>query len=195
MASSGMVENKAIEVDEDISQESLDRITRYLNDEFKGLTLREVRARVLERMSQDKERFDLLMRTAFELSHKALSEDESLKDAVHVEGTSYIFVQPEFTDSVARLKEIFEAFQEHSRLVRLLDRCMSAGGLVILIGSENETQGMESCSIVTQTYGYDERALGTVGIIGPKRMHYARIMALVDSTAKALSRMLSTMGV
>ncbi len=194
VARSGMVENKVIEAEEDVSQENLDRITRYLNDEFTGLTLQEVRTRVVERMSQDKERFDRLMHTALELSHKALMEDESLKDAVHVEGASNIFAQPEFADNVAKLKEIFEAFEEKGRLVGLLDRCMTAGGLVILIGAENETEWMESCSIVAQTYGYNERALGTLGIIGPKRMQYARIMALVDSTAKALSRVLSGMG-
>ena len=187
---SGLVHNKIIEMEENISQEKLENISRYLNEEFGGLPLYEIRQKIYEMMLKEKEEYDQLMREAMALSEQAFAEEE-LQGEIYVGSTLNILEQPEFSNNIEKMKAIFKAFEEKSNLIRILDQCIEEEGLSILIGSENQVEEMQDCSIVTQTYTYGDRAIGTLGILGPRRMEYPRIISIVDYIAKAVSRILT----
>jgi heat-inducible transcriptional repressor len=188
VSQAGILHNTIFEVNEDISQEELEKYSRYLNDMLQDLTLHQVKARLLDEMKEEKVLFDRLLAKALELSQKALQEN--IEDSeVYIEGRTNLLHNPEFAD-VEKMRRIFNAFEEKSRIIDLLDKSMSAGGVNIFIGSESELLDMESVSFITSPYTSGDEILGTLGVIGPTRMDYSRIIPLVDYTAKLLSKML-----
>jgi len=188
VSQAGILHNTIFEIDEDISQDELDKYSRYLNDMLQDLTLHQVKARLLDEMKKEKVLFDLLLAKVLELSQKALQEN--IEDSeIYIEGRTNLLDNPEFAD-VEQMRRIFNAFEEKSRIIDLLDKSMSAGGLNIFIGSESELLDMESVSFITSPYTSNDEILGTLGVIGPTRMDYSRIIPLVDYTAKLLSKML-----
>jgi heat-inducible transcriptional repressor len=90
------------------------------------------------------------------------------------------------------LRALFEAFEEKERLIFILDKCMEAEGVFVSIGDENGLEAMNDCALITMSYGDGSQNLGALGIVGPKRMEYPRIMALVDKMASRLSHVIST---
>jgi heat-inducible transcriptional repressor len=188
VSQAGIVHNTIFEIDGDISQEELDKYSRYLNEMLQDLTLHQVKARLLDEMKKEKVLFDRLLSKALELSQKALQEN--LEDSeIYIEGRTNLLDNPEFAD-VEQMRRIFNAFEEKSRIIDLLDKSMSAGGVNIFIGSESELLDMGSVSFITSPYTSGDEILGTLGVIGPTRMDYSRIIPLVDYTAKLLSKML-----
>ncbi len=188
VSQAGIVHNTVFEIKEDISQEELDKYGRYLNEMLQDLALHQVKARLLEEMQKEKVLFDRLLSKALELSQKALQED--IEDSeLYIGGRTNLLDNPEFAD-VEQMRRIFNAFEEKSKIIDLLDKSMSAGGVNIFIGSESELLDMESVSFITSPYASGDEVLGTLGVIGPTRMDYSRIIPLVDYTAKLLSKML-----
>ena len=110
---------------------------------------------------------------------------------VFIEGKTNILSEPEF-GNVSRMTDLFRAFEEKATMVRLLDKFMASEGVQIAIGSENQVQEMETCSLVTSTYGCGGEVLGVLGVIGPRRMNYSKVIPLVDYTAKLLTEILET---
>lgn len=189
VAVSGMIHNKVIAIDGDHPQEKLDKIGRYLSDEFRGNTLAEIRDRILEMMGQEKALYDALLRDALELGRASLEiEEEQTGGEVFVDGTSNLLAEPEFS-SINRLKGLFRTFEEKHELLRVLNSCLEneQPGVKLLIGSENPHPDLAGCTLVASSYGTGGRTLGTLGIIGPTRMEYARAIALVDSVARLFS--------
>jgi heat-inducible transcriptional repressor len=188
VSQAGIVHNTVFEIKEDISQEELDKYGRYLNDMLQDLALHQVKARLLEEMKKEKVLFDRLLSKALELSQKALQENIENSE-LYIGGRTNLLDNPEFAD-VEQMRRIFNAFEEKSKIIDLLDKSMSAGGVNIFIGSESELLDMESVSFITSPYASGDEVLGTLGVIGPTRMDYSRIIPLVDYTAKLLSKML-----
>ncbi len=186
---SGLVQNKLIEVDEDLHPRDLEKITNYLNQAMTGLSIQEVRARIITEMAEEKALFDRLLRRAFVLSSAAL-DDESMGDII-IEGTSHFLEQPEFAD-LPRMKRIVQTFEQKSILVDLLDRGLEAKGVQVIIGSETEYTELADCSLITAAYSGKRGTLGTLGVIGPYRMPYSTIIPIVDYTANLISRLLDT---
>lgn len=187
---SGLVHNKILELTEDFSQEELESMTKYLNLEFKGMSLKDMRKTLLEKMANEKEQYENMLKEAMRLCQQTLQEEENSEE-VFVGGTSNMLKYPEFVTDVEKMKAIFETFEEKSKLVKLLDQCLQGEGLYILIGSESQVYGMENCSLVTGTYRLGEGEIGALGVLGPKRMEYPRIIAIVDHIANILSRTFS----
>jgi heat-inducible transcriptional repressor len=185
----GLVDHRVIEVEEEHSQEDLDRISRYLTDSFRGLSLSQIRARLLDMMSEDKSQYDRLMREALELSARSFDVGTGHNDLI-VEGTTNIFDTGVF-DNIEKMKRLFQTFEEKSRLVALLNRCMDADGARLFIGSEAGTPGMEGCALVVSPYHDGARPVGTVGILGPTRMEYARAISLVETLSRLLTELLT----
>lgn len=183
----GFIQNRIIEVTEDLRQEDLDRIALYLNEQFSGLDLQEVRRRLLHQMGEEKELYDRMLSKAIELGQKALSAQP--ESDLYLGGTANILNLPEFAD-LEKMKALFRAFEEKAVIVKLLNKCLDAEGVHVFIGSENENAGMEHCSLVVSNYKRGNRILGTLGVIGPTRMEYERVIPLVDHTAKLLTRLL-----
>jgi len=186
VSQSGSVQNKIIETDEELQAADLTRMANYLNDILKGLTIAQVKNRILEEMQEEKIQYDALLARALELSRQTLEETDA---EVFIEGQANILEQPEFAD-VAKMKEIIRAFEEKGQLLALLERCMSAEGVQIFIGSESHLNRMSGMSLVTATYVTGKNTLGILGVIGPTRMGYAKIIPIVDYTAKQVSRLL-----
>ena len=190
ISKSGVVQNKLINLKEDLTQNKLDSISMYLNDQFSNLTLREVRKKIVSIMKREKRIYNQLMKKAMELIQKAFIDDE-IEGDFYVTGTTNIFEQPEFKDDMEKMKGILNAFEEKGKLLYILDQCIKEEGTSIIIGSENRIHEMKDCSLVTHTYNYGDNVLGTIGIFGPKRMEYPKIISLVDYTASVLSDKLS----
>jgi heat-inducible transcriptional repressor len=186
---SGLVQNKLVEVDEDLSPRELEQITNYLNQTMTGLSIQDVRTRIITEMSQEKALYDQLMRRAFTLSSAALV-DESSVDVI-IEGTSHFLEQPEFS-ALDCMKRIVQTFEQKSALVELLDRGLETTGVQVIIGSETEHTELSDCSLITAAYSGKRGTLGTLGVIGPNRMPYATIIPIVDYTASLISRLLDT---
>ena len=183
----GIVHNKLVELQEDISNEDLVRMTNYLNTLLQGLPMTEVRRRLIEQMQNDKVTYDSLLDRALRLSKQALADTEA---DLFIEGQSTFFNQPEFADA-GRMKELFRAFEEKGQLLELLDRCLAADGVQIFIGNETNLNpaGM---SVITSAYRSGARKLGVLGVIGPTRMGYASVIPIVDYTARLVSRLLQS---
>jgi heat-inducible transcriptional repressor len=186
VSKSGIVQNKIIETDEDIDSEDLVRMSNYLNTLLEGLSIAELRNRILREMQDEKVLYDEMLAKALRLSEQTLCENGT---EIIIEGQVNILDQPEFAD-VEKMKEIFRTFEEKSQLISLLDRCMESEGVHIFIGSENYIDQMAKMSVITAPYMSGNNTVGVLGVIGPTRMGYDRVIPIVDYTARLLSRLL-----
>jgi heat-inducible transcriptional repressor len=188
VSQTGIVHNTVVETEETVVQEELDKYCRFINAMLEDLTLDQLKNRLLEEMKKEKVLFDRLLAKALELSQQALQQ-ELEESELYIEGKTNLLDNPEFAD-VERMRRIFTAFEEKSKIIELLDKSAEAEGVSILIGSESALSDMESVSFITSPYTSGAEVLGTLGVIGPTRMDYSRIIPVVDYTAKLLSRML-----
>ncbi|MBI3753149.1 MAG: heat-inducible transcription repressor HrcA [Deltaproteobacteria bacterium] len=186
VSNSGIVQNRIVRIEEDLKQRDMERMSAYLNSIAKGLTLRQLKIKILQEIKKEKNLYDRFLARALTLSKIALDKSEGC-DNVYVEGKTNIFAQPEFIENAEKMKLLFKAFEEKSILVKILDKAMADHGVQISIGSENGFHEIKECSIVTAPYGSDGNILGTLGVIGPRRMNYARVIPLVNYTAGLLS--------
>ncbi len=182
----GAVQNKIIETDEEVRSADLVKMANYLNHFLRGLTIAQVKEKILAEMRSDKIRYDALLAQALRISQQTLADTDS---EVFIEGRANILEQPEFAD-VARMRDIFRAFEEKGQLLGLLDRCLEAPGIHIYIGSEAHLSQMVGMSLITATYMTGKNTLGVLGVIGPTRMGYAKVIPIVDYTAQLVSRLL-----
>jgi heat-inducible transcriptional repressor len=132
-----------------------------------------------------------MLAASLELARRAVSVDAA--GEVFVEGASNLFGSPEFAD-VQRMRSLFRTLEEKSRLVELLNSILEGEGVQVVIGRENPVSDLADLSVVASTYGAGDRVMGTVGIVGPTRMEYARAIALVEHLAQVLTRLLSSAG-
>jgi heat-inducible transcriptional repressor len=182
----GTVQNKIIETEKELQFTDLARMSNYLNDILKGLTISQVKNKILEEMQEEKIRYDALLANALKLSQQTM---EGADAEIFIEGQANIFEQPEFAD-VAKIKDIIRAFEEKGQLLALLERCMAAEGVQIFIGAESHLNRMSGMSLVTSTYITGKNTLGILGVIGPTRMGYAKVIPIVEYTARQVSRLL-----
>lgn len=190
VSNSGEVQNKLIESDEPMDQDELDKYGKYLNEIMVGLSLAEAKKKIVEKMKREKVLFDSLMYRALQLSQKAL-EDEREGD-LYIEGKTNLIRFPEFAD-VEKMRALIQAFEEKTKIVKLLDKALSTHGIQIFIGAENEFSEMQECSLVAAPYIKENFTLGTLGVIGPTRMDYSSIIPIVDYTARILGKILKNM--
>lgn len=183
----GLVYHRVVEVEEDFSQSELDHLSGQMNDFLTGLTLQQARERLIDQMKVEKSIYDRLFDQAVRLVQTALSVNDETD--VFIDGRTNIIHEPEF-GNISIMTDLFRAFEEKATLVKLLDKCIKPDGIRISIGSESEVQEMETCSLVTSTYSYKGEVLGALGVIGPRRMNYSKVIPLVDYTAKLLTEIL-----
>lgn len=184
----GWVQHRLIEEDAGLTSEELEKISGYLNEMAVGLTLPQLRVRILNEMRKEKARYDRLMRKALLLGSKALAD--SVPGEVYIEGRANILEQPEFAEDFQKLKRILHAFEEKSVILKLLDAALESDAIQVSIGSENLVEGLPDISVVASGYHQGETAMGSIGLIGPIRMDYSRVIPLVEYTAHLLSSVL-----
>lgn len=187
---SGLVTNRIVAAGEPLDQAELDRIGRHLTAEFRGLTLPEIRLLLRRRLREERAAYDRLLARGLELGSRALEPGEGEGAAVFVEGTANLLDCPEFAD-VQRLRELVRTLNERETLIDLLGRVLASDGVQVVIGEESAATGLADCSLVASTYRIAGQPIGTVGIVGPTRMQYARAIALVDYLAHVLSEFFS----
>jgi len=187
VTSSGIVQNRIVDMREELGDAELDHMNRYLAALITGLPLREVRRRVAEEMATDSRRYhDLLRRVLVEEGDEFVEDERDL----YVEGQTQLLNELHIGD-VRRMRELLQALEEKKLLLTILDRSMKTGGVRVIFGSECHLDAMQGCSIITATYGYPGPFSGLIGVIGPMRMDYARLIPMVDFTAKIVTETLS----
>ncbi|OGP14561.1 MAG: heat-inducible transcription repressor HrcA [Deltaproteobacteria bacterium GWA2_55_10] len=184
----GVVQSRIVRM-AGIEKLELERISNYLNSIAEGLTIKELRAKIVDEMHRDKNLYDELLAKALRLGAEALCDQGPAESDVVVEGKVNMLGQPEFRDDIDTMKKIFAAFEEKSLLVRILDKSMDESGIRIYLGTESAVEEFDCLSFVTSPYGGKE-ALGTLGVAGPVRMDYSRIIPLVDYASGLLSKVL-----
>ncbi len=189
---SSVVQNKIIRIDERLTAEELESAARYLNAEFSGKTLQTIRAEVLALMGEEKALYDRLLRNAVLLFERSVETEET--GDVYIDGASNILAKPDFSD-VERLRELFRTFEAKSRLVKILNECIARepvfGDVHVVIGREHSAPQLRSCALITAPYRLGEGfAGGTVGVVGPMRLEYARTIAAVNYVARLVERVL-----
>jgi heat-inducible transcriptional repressor len=183
---SGQVQNKLVPVDFPIDPGELEHINNYLHELVTGLTLDQLRARLAEEIASDRAAHDALVGRALRLATAAVPA-ESTADVL-VDGQSNLLAGSPDLD---RAKTLLRTLEEKDLLLRLLDRTLTAPGICVFIGAEANLADLTDVSVVAAPYGAEGRPLGTIGVIGPARMNYSRVIPLVDFTAEMIGEALT----
>lgn len=188
---SGAVQNVLFDSESILSQDQLNHSSNYLNALLGTLTLGGIKRKVLQEMANDKRGYDELFAQVLALSKSFFAKDPEQQSDVMLDGKLNLLEHPEFAD-VERMKGIFRAFEEKGSILKILDGALGGEQLRVIIGAESCCEEMRHCSLVTAEYGREDRTLGQIGVIGPTRMDYSRIIPLVNYIADAMSRRLQS---
>jgi heat-inducible transcriptional repressor len=188
---SGMVDHRVIQVSEPYGDEDLISVTNLVNDNFQGLTLPQIREKVLAMMSAEKALYHRLLARALELSRNYLDQRDDDENEVLLDGTSNVLGEPTLADDVDRMKSLFQAFEDKGRLVTLLNACLDQDKARVLIGSECDDPHFTHLTLISSPYSYRQQPVGAVGVLGPRRMDYERLITLVDSLSRFLTEALA----
>ena len=184
----GTIENRLI-ID-DVDPRRLESIHNYLNQLLKGMTLDEVRERVIREIGEDKNRYDEAVSAALRLGH-AMFVGRERSAGVLISGQANLI-----DDAIAQdnARELLRTLEDKETLIRLLDRTRLAEGLQVFLGAETALSALASSSVIAVSYGPEDRPIGTLAVIGPMRMNYGKVMSVVDVTAETVSQLLTELG-
>jgi len=186
----GEVENRVVQLERPYSSEELRRAANYLNEAFAGRSLPEVRASLLKQLQETRQTMNQLMQDAIQMAQKVFETPAQDRVEYVIAGETNLMGFAELSN-VDRLRRLFEAFNEKHDMLRLLDSCLRAQGIQIFIGHESGYQILDDISVVTAPYMLDNQVVGVLGVIGPTRMAYERVIPIVDVTAKLLGSALN----
>ncbi|MDN5863772.1 MAG: heat-inducible transcriptional repressor HrcA [Gammaproteobacteria bacterium] len=189
------VQNRVLELDKDVSPDLLAATANYLNEQFEGRTLEAVRGDLLKGMREDMRHMNSLAQTALAMGERMFDSGaggESKADYV-LAGETNLMGLADLAD-LNRLKALFEAFERKREILDVLDRALAAPGIQVFIGEESGYAVLGDLSVVVSSYGDEDRPLGVVGVIGPTRMAYQKVIPVVDVTARLLGSALQTRG-
>ncbi|HXV11049.1 MAG TPA: heat-inducible transcriptional repressor HrcA [Burkholderiales bacterium] len=184
----GDVQNRILQVERPFSPSELIEAANILNQNYAGLTFDEIRRRIRDELRQLTEDMTRLMTDALEAGSRAASE---ASDDVVISGESNLLDSQDLSSNMSNLRKLFELFERKTGLLQLLDVSNRAQGVQIFIGGESGVAPLDECSVITAPYTVDGQVVGTVGVIGPTRMAYERVIPLVDITAKLLTGLLT----
>jgi heat-inducible transcriptional repressor len=190
VTSDGNVQNRIILAEKPYSASELTQASNYFNAHFSGQTFEEVQQKLHAELKQMQTDMNKLMSAALEANTSAASGDGK-NEGVVIAGERNLLQVDELSTNVASLRKLFEIFERRASLMQLLDNSQRAEGIQIFIGGESGYLPLDECSMVTAPYEADGQVVGTLGVIGPTRMAYERVIPIVDVTAKLLSNALS----
>jgi heat-inducible transcriptional repressor len=185
----GDVQNRLLLTEVDYTPAQLVQSANYLNQNFAGLTFDEVRRRLTGELRQLQEDIAGLMQTAVQAGSEAMAEGN---EEMVISGERNLLSVSDLSSNMSSLRQMFEMFEQKTGLMQLLDMSSKAGGVQIFIGGESKLVPMDEMSVVTAPYEVNGKIVGTLGVIGPTRMAYERVIPIVDITAKLLSNALSS---
>lgn len=184
----GDVQNRVIFTESDYSQTQLLEAANFLNANYAGMAIEQVRERLKTEVDQLRGEIANLMQTAVQVSSEVLNQEQ---DEVVVAGERNLLSVSDFSTDMGQLRRAFDLFEQKTQLMRLLDTSSKAEGVRIYIGGESHVVPIEDLSVVSAPYEVDGRIVGTLAVIGPTRMHYDRMIQIVDITSKLVSNALS----
>jgi heat-inducible transcriptional repressor len=195
VSTANIIHNKVIRTADEFTQDDLERTARYLNTEFSGKSLLAIHAEIVELMKEEKALYDRLLQNAILLCERSLEGEDATGGDVYVDGASNILTKPDFVD-IERMRDLFRTFEEKSRLIKILNECVHdaanfPGDVHVVIGREHPSDSLRNCTLITAPYrvGSNDN-IGTLGVVGPMRIEYARIMAMVNYMARLIEHRL-----
>lgn len=188
VAPNGDVQNRLLHTDVDYTPAQLIQASNYINQHYAGLGFDEVRARIQGELRQLRDNMTELMQAAVEAGSDVMSENA---DDVVISGERNLLSVTDLASNMTSLRKLFDLFEQKTSLMQLLDFSSKATGVQIFIGGESQLVPVDEMSVVTAPYEVNGRIVGTLGVIGPTRMAYERVIPIVDITAKLLSNALS----
>jgi heat-inducible transcriptional repressor len=187
----GMVENRLIELPDGITPSMLNQASNYINTHFYGATLQEVFQRIHSQMNQNKNELDQLTQRVIEAGIGVWSGDKD-NGSLIIKGQNNLLQNVQEMNDLEKIRGLFDVMDTQESLHKLLNASIDAEGVQIFIGAENNLFSLSGCSMVVSPYTNAQRqVVGAIGVVGPARMNYGKIIPLVDYTAKLVSRLLS----
>lgn len=196
VSSPNIVHNKLIQLNETLNQDELDRTARYLNVEFSGKSLSAIRAEILTLMHEEKALFDKKLQTAMILCSQSIESESDMHGEIYVDGTSNILTKGDFSDNLDQLRDLLRTIEEKSRFVEILNECITSDNSLsdevrVIIGSENKAKPLQDCALITAPYRIGNgAAVGTLSVLGPTRIEYARMISVVSYMARTLEQIM-----
>ena len=185
------IQNRIITPSRAYNSSELEQISNYLNLHFAGRSLSDIRAQLLLDLKQTRQQMDSLLNAAVELSEQAF-KNENTEDML-LSGQTRLMGMPDLSD-MERLRSLFEAFSSKREILALLERTIMAQGVRVFIGEESGLAPLGSCTVISAPYGNNGQVLGVLGVIGPTRMAYERVIPMVQATAELLGQALNQAG-
>ncbi|MFQ5470827.1 MAG: heat-inducible transcriptional repressor HrcA [Gammaproteobacteria bacterium] len=184
------VQNRVIHTKRQYTSNELQKAANYLNSIFTGKSLTQVRKHLLSELRNTRESMAKEMQEAIVMAEQVFADETESQDFI-MSGETNLMEYAELS-RVDKLRNLFDAFNEKQQILHLLDQCINTQGMQIFIGEESGYKVLDECSMVTSTYDVDGEVVGVLGVIGPTRMAYERVIPLVDVTAKMVSSALNT---
>ena len=183
VTSDGSVQNRVLDTQEEFDQSTLIEASNFFNEHYKDLDINLIKEKIIEELSTMKKNMTSLMSAAVELSI-----NPKLDENLILAGQRNLLDTVDLSQNVKSIKKIIELFEKKTSLLQLLEKSHHSSGMQIFIGEESGYQALDECSIVTAPYQSDGEVIGILGVIGPTRMAYERVIPIVDITAKMLSK-------
>ena len=190
VAPDGDVQNRVIFTDHDFSSSQLLEASNFLNAHYAGLAIEQVRERLQTEVERLRTEVANLMQAAVNLSAEAMHPQP--QEQVIISGERNLLSVSDFSSDMGHLRKAFDLFEQKTQILRLLDFSSQAEGVRIFIGGESQVVPFEELSVVSAPYEVDGQVVGTLGVIGPTRMHYDKMIQIVDITSKLVTNALST---
>lgn len=192
VTTAGRIENRVISVEAELDKSRLDRIHNYLDELIRGLTLEEMRDRVVAEIGSEKNQYDELVASALRLSKAALDQPARGTEII-VSGKANLIemAKPADDAQLGKMRHLLQVLEDKQILGRLLDKSMQSSGIQVFLGAETAHAALEDSSMVVNAYGPGDHAIGAIAVIGPMRMNYGKVMSIVDFTADLVSRMMN----
>jgi heat-inducible transcriptional repressor len=184
----GFIKNKVIDMKYHLSQAELQQIVTYLNQKLYGLTIDQVTTSLINELKRDLFRRLEILEQAFILLEESLKEEKQIR--VFLGGTTNILNQPEFKD-VDKIRRMLNLFEQERLLFKILEETSCDDDITIKIGAENEYEDIQECTLITGSYKIHDKTLGTVGVLGPTRMDYSRVISIMRRLVDHLNQSLS----
>lgn len=191
VTSAGEILNRLIETSREFTRSELEQFSKIVTQQYANTHLEGVRTRVFEQMQVDRQHMDKLMADALSMAEQAFGSGDDVPADMIVSGQTNLMDFDELAH-MDRLRGLFNAFTEKQEILHLLDRAFDADGLQIFIGEESGYNTLRDCSVITAPYEVDNEVIGVLGVIGPTRINYDRVIPIVDITAKLFGAALKT---
>lgn len=185
------VQNCIVNLSRSYSSAELQQAANFLNAKFAGTEISQLRKQLVEELDATRESMDQLMADAISAAQQAFEQSAEKQKSYVLAGETNLMEYSELSD-VEKLRKLFEAFTKQREILDILDKCLISDGVQIFIGEESGYQLLDDCSVVTAPYAIDNDVIGVLGVIGPTRMAYERVIPIVDVTAKILGSALKS---